>query len=611
MSVRHLSRGGRGGVWQNAPVRLMEETATSPAAASRPALRRPRWVDVAVPLGYLVLAGFVLGRLWADPAGRVLTSNEDDHGVFLAFVAHGERVMFHGAHPLLAGQLNVPDGVNMMANTSILALTLPLAPVTHWFGAAVTVVLLLTLGLAGTAAAWYAMLARHVVRSRAAAAVGGLWCGFAPTMVSHANGHINFVSQFVVPFLVWRALRLREPGRAVRNGAALGALIVLQVFINEEILLFTALGLGVFVLAHAAWDRAAARAAWRPMLAGLAVAAGVSAVPLAYPLWFQFFGPGHYRGLPFSPGEFVTDLLAHGAYARRSIAGNEAIAQRLSFSATEDNAFFGLPLLIVLAVAGVLLWRSVAARATIVVGLVFVVFGLGPNLHVAGRNTGIPLPFWLVRHVPILDLVTVTRFTMIAAAVVGVVLALALDRMRAVGSARARLAFGAAVTAALLPVTPTPLPVRDAAPLPAFVADGLWRQYVPAGRAVVPVPLPEVTSGRSTMRWIGLTNLAFPVPRTYFMGPRRPPADLTGNWSAPARPTADLLNWATNTGRMPYIGPQQRAEARADLVFWRAAVVVLGEHPAEEVLRRTVTDLLGRQPQRVGDVWLWDVRDLT
>ena len=133
----------------------------------------------------------------------------------------------------------------------MLALTLAVAPITHFLGVGVSMVLLLTLGLAGTAAAWYWVLSRHLVRSRPAAWIGGLWCGFAPAMVSHANGHVNFVSQFVVPFIVWQVLRLREPGRVVRGGVILGLLVVLQVFINEETLLFTALTLGVFVIAYA------------------------------------------------------------------------------------------------------------------------------------------------------------------------------------------------------------------------------------------------------------------------------------------------------------------------------------------------------------------------
>src|SRR2546430_6073759 len=150
-------------------------------------------------------------------------------------LAHGARVVFHGANPFVSLQMNVPGVVNMMANTSILGLSLPLAPVTALFGTRVSYVLLLVLALSGTAMSWYWVMSRRLVRSRLGAFVGGAFCGFAPGMISHATGHPNIVGQFLVPFLVWRLIRLREPGRAVRNGVAARLLIVWHAFLNEEI----------------------------------------------------------------------------------------------------------------------------------------------------------------------------------------------------------------------------------------------------------------------------------------------------------------------------------------------------------------------------------------
>jgi hypothetical protein len=52
------------------------------------------------------------------------------------------------------------------------------------------------------------------------------------------------------------------------------------------------------------------RRAWaesRRFLTGLGVAVGVSLVLTAYPLWFQFFGPQHYRG-PFGVGAQTSAL---------------------------------------------------------------------------------------------------------------------------------------------------------------------------------------------------------------------------------------------------------------------------------------------------------------
>ncbi|MEU4216308.1 hypothetical protein [Actinoplanes sp. NPDC026623] len=590
----------------------VEEVLDKPGISieTAPEMHTRGYFDAWASLSYLVLGVLVLIQLWLSPGTRVLASNDDDHGFFSFVMAHGERVLFHGANPLFSDRMNVPDGVNMMANTTVLALSLPMAPVTHFLGVGVSVVVLLTLGLAGTAFAWYWVLSRHLVRSQVAAWVGGLWCGFAPAMVSHANGHINFVSQFVVPFIVWQVLRLREPGRAVRGGIVLGLLVTLQVFINEETLLFTALTLGVFVIAYAAF-------AWRTVLgyarrfaAGIAVAMATALVPLAYPLWFQFTGPQSYSGQPFEPGKFVTDLLALGAYARQSLAGNGAIARALSVSPTEDNTFFGVPMLVMLVIAVVLLWHNLAARAAAIAAGVLLLFSMGPELRAGGHDTGIPLPFALISHVPIIDLVSVTRFAMVPATIIGVLLALAADRAPLLPRRR-RIAFWIGLAVAIVPVLPKPLPVVAADPLPPFIAQQMWRQYVPDDRTLVTVPLPEVTTGRAGMRWFALSGLGYSVPRGYFMGPADPPGDRTGSWKAAPRPTSDLLRIAGAYGRMPVVTDADRRSAITDLTYWRAAVVVLVPGtPNHDLLQALVTDLLGSAPREVGGVRLWDVRGL-
>ncbi|GAB2589387.1 glycosyl transferase [Paractinoplanes abujensis] len=573
-----------------------------------PAPRRAR-ADLWALLSYAVLSALVTFQIWRDPNGRVLASNDDDHNVFLFMLAHGERVIFHGDNPFFSDRLNVPDGVNMMANTSVLVLSLPLAPVTHWFGPGFTVALLITLGLAGTATAWYWVLSRHLVRSRLAAWIGGLWCGFAPTMISHANGHVNFVSQWVLPFIVWQALRLREPGRALRGGLILGLLIVLQVFINEESLLFTALALGVFVIAYAVLAPARARGAARHMAAGLGVAATVAVTLLAYPLWYQFFAKGNYHGQPFAPDMYATDLASIVGFARQSLAGNAELTRRMSVSATEDNMFFG-PIGFVMIVASVVvLWRSVAARAAAVSALVLLVMSMGPELVVFGSRTGIPLPFGLISHVPIIDLVSVTRFAMVPATIAGVLLALATDRRREF-SPRGQRLWQVGLVLALVPLFPKPLPVVPGDPLPPFLTQGTWRQYVSDDRTLVTVPLPEVTTGRTGMRWATLNHLEYRTPRGYFMGPVNPPSDHTGSWNAPRRFTSDLLWRVREYGERPQLTASDKARITEDLIFWRAAVVIMvpgGRNEGPQV--DTLTAALGR-PQLIGGVQVWDVRSL-
>ncbi|MFF5292315.1 hypothetical protein [Paractinoplanes globisporus] len=587
---------------------VVEQPAT-PEAETPPVAARWRRADLWAPLSYLAIAVVVMIQLWISPSGRVLSSNKDDHGFFLYVFAHGERVLFHGANPLFDDRMNVPDGVNMMANTTVLAITIPLAPITHFFGPGLSMVLALTLGLFGTATAWYWVLSRHLVTSRVAAWIGGLWCGFAPSLVSHANAHVNFVSQYVTPFIVWQVLRLREPGRAVRGGIILGLLVTLQVFINEETLLFTALALGAFVVAYAAMAPRNAKRDARHFLAGLGVAGVTAGVLLAYPLYFQFTGPGSYHGQPFLPDKYSTDLLSIGAFARQSLAGNAALTRHLSVSGTEDNTFFGPVGLAMIVVSVVVLWRSVAARAAAIAGLVLLVVSMGPALKVFGWNSGIPLPFGLVSKLPIIDLVSVTRFGMVAATISGVLLALATDRIGG-WPARRRRWFQVGLVLALVPLAPKPLPVIAADPLPAFLTEGTWRQYVAADRTLVTVPLPEVTTGRGGMRWAALTTLEYKSPRGYFMGPVDPPEDETGSWNAPRRFTSDLLWRVREYGVPAALTDADRAKIRNDLIFWRAGVVVLiPDSRNGDALLTTLRDALG-EPRMVGGVEVWDMRSL-
>jgi hypothetical protein len=444
-----------------------------------------------------------------------------------------------------------------------------------------------------------------VVSSRLAAWIGGAWCGFCPAMIGHANGHINFVSQFVVPFLVWQVVRLREPGRAVRGGVILGLLVVLQVFINEETLLFTAITLTVFLLLYAVMTRRPAIEAAPRFLAGLGIAAVVAGVLLAYPLWFQFAGPGSYRGQPFPTDKYVTDLASLGAYARQSLAGNNTIERSLSVSATEVNTFFGPPLLVMLVIAVVMLWRSVVARATALTAIVLLIMSMGTRLRIFGHTTAFPLPFGLVSRLPIINLVSVTRFAMVTATIAGVLLALAADKIGEYPRKR-RIAFWAGLTVALLPVVPKPLPVIVAEPVPPFLTAGIWRSYVPEGRTLVTVPLPEVTTGRTAMRWTALTGLRIEMPRGYFMGPADPPADRTGSWSAPPRYTSQLLQRVVRYGTVPKVTEADRLMFAADLGYWRAGAVVLVPGSANEAaLRQTLTALFAQPPRTVGGVELW------
>jgi hypothetical protein len=603
-----------------APTELAPGELAGGEPAVRPRPRRRWWrrrrvpADLAAVGLYLLLAGFVTGRLWVHIRGYVLSDNATDQTQFEYFLRHAVLVVTRGQTPFFTGQLNAPDGVNLMANTATFGLTVPLVPVTMLLGPQVSFAIMVAVGLAATATAWYWLFSRHLVSNRIAAAVAGAFCGFAPGMISQANGHPNISAQFLLPMIFWRVTRLREPGRVLRNGLILGLLIAYQTFINEETLFLSALASGLFVLVWALRDRAAARRDLPMFLRGLGVAAGLAVVLLAYPLYVQFFGPQHYAGMNAVVANYGTDPVSLYSFSRQSFAGPTAIGNRLAPNPSEENAFFGVPLVILVGLLFMVYRKHRVARTAAIVGLVFLVLSLGARLSIGDHHTKVPGPYLPLTYVPLFASVITTRLVLVVVPVIAVLLALWLEAVLAkppggrLTWSRGRVTAMAVVVIALVPLLPRQLPISTPAPVPTFFTSGAWRGYVPDGWTVVTVPPTSLADAMEGMRWATDQHLEVKLAGGYFLGPDAHGVTIFG---APPRPTTRLLDGVNRKGRLPDIGADNRAAALADLRFWRAAIVVLD--PAkkyENSLWLAVTALLGITPRLVGGVWLWDVRPL-
>jgi hypothetical protein len=318
----------------------------------------------------------------------------------------------------------------------------------------------------------------------------------------------------------------------------------------------------------------------------------------------QFFGPGHYRGR-LDP--FQADLATYPAYARESIGGDAATTAKIVPNATEENAFFGWPLLILVAVLGGWLWRHLMARLAVLVAVVAALLSLGETISWRRAPTGLPGPYRLLANLPLFSNLTTSRLALVTAAAIGVLLAFAADRVLRLAPAVERgglplrlLAAGTAL-AVLLPVAPTRVQTADRPTVPAFISSGHWRGYVSPGRTLVPVPIGSVMG----IRWAAAAGVGFAVPEGYFLGPTGP-GDPTGRWFAPSRPTQLLLE-AVDGGRAPAIGAAQREQGRRDVRFWRADAVVLPVGAGREAALSDALTALYGPGRHVDDVWLWDV----
>ena len=565
----------------------------------------PRWADAAAVALYLALAFWVTSRLWRHVGALALVNGGSDVHFFEWALVHATRIFTHGENPFFTPQMNAPDGVNLMANTGLLGLTVPLVPVTLLFGPAVAFTVMLTGGLTATAWAWYHVLSRHIVGYWPAALVGGLFAGFAPGMVNQVNGHPDLVGQFLIPFIVWRAISLRT----ARDGVVLGLLVTWQAFLNEELLFQTGLAIAIFVVVYAMFRPAEVRARAGPFLAGLGPALLTAGVLLAYPLWFQFFGPQSYRGLPYSVLGYGTDLRAFAAFSQWSLVRHGA--SHSSYGAPpEENTFYGAPLLIAVGLIVVWRWRrQVAVRALTAVALVFAVLSLGRTVVIGGHTVLQHGPMSLLDHMQLFDSVVPTRFGLALIPVIAILLAFSVRAAATASGAWLRYGWTLVLVAALLPIAPTPVLAERAAPVPVFFTSGQWRHYVGDDQSVFAVDSVFWVGSFTTMGWDNATGQEYRMVGGYFLGPF---PDGPGNYGPPLRPTAELLINIVDYGASTRITAAQRAAFRADVRYWHAAIMVLGpDAPHHDQLRHVLDQLTGQPARQVAGALLWDVQAIS
>ncbi|WP_432979979.1 hypothetical protein [Dactylosporangium sp. CA-233914] len=557
---------------------------------------------MAAGLTMLLAGALVTKGLWPSPAGRALELNPNDQALDEWFLAYATRA-YRGDFHLVATALNAPDGVNVFGNASLVGLGLLLAPLTLALGAPVTFAVATGLNLAANGTGWYLLLARTAGLHRLAALVGGVFCGFAPGMVSQSNGHLHMTAAWLVPPIVHFAIKMVNDGHPVKNGTKLGLLIVGQFLLGEEVLFLAAVTLTLFGLAYAATARPVPSRVLPSLGGGLAVAALVAGALLAYPVTAQFRGPQSAHGGVFNPEFHSADLKSFAALSPLSLAGGDGAA-RLASGPAEYTAFFGAPVLIVVLGATLWMWRRPAVVACTVVSIVLFALALGPHVVVGHDVTAQWGPYALLRHLPVFEWVQPARFALAAVPLLAFVLAqvvhAALTQTETLG-----LLVPVAVVAALVPLAPMPLPTAERAPVPQFFTDGYWRGFAPHDGTIVPVPLPDAHDP-TAVRWAAATNVAFATPQGWFIGPY-------GDEGRAAvgiypRPTAQLLHRTAASGTAPALTDADRIALRRDIAYWRAACFVLADgQPGAEALKSTLDALLG-PGEHVAGVWVWRAR---
>jgi len=286
------------------------------------------------------------------------------------------------------------------------------------------------------AGAWSAyLLCRHLTGRFWPSLVGGYLFGFSSYMLGHVLGQPQLTAVFAIPLIALVLVRAVE-GAYDRRGIVLrlAPLVALQLYLSLEvaltatIVLALALVLG-FLLAPPY------RRTLLHLLVPTAISYAIAAVLAAPILWYALTD---VRITGFTPPQaYTADLLNFVVPTHLEAVGAgwaHALSKHWSGNSTEQGAFVGVPLL-VMVVLYARSERPVLRRRFLLSALAATAYlSLGPRLHVAGHGI-IPLPTVLghekvtlpvigTKFLPLFDNILPVRFLVYFALAAAVIVAL-------------------------------------------------------------------------------------------------------------------------------------------------------------------------------------------
>jgi hypothetical protein len=577
---------------------------------------------------YLVMSVGLWWGVWSTHASTVTTCGCGDAARFLWFFEWPAFAITNG-HSLWYSQwLFHPGGINLLNDTSVLALSVVLSPITFLFGTVAAMNVALTLAPVLSALAMLALLRRWVTWTPAAV-FGGLLYGFSPFLITElAYNQLNIGFLVVPPLLVLALdeLLVRQRRSPYLMGAAVAGLVVVQFFVSTEVLLIMAIVTVVVMVLAFGWAAVRKPADWRPKaghaLRGSATALVVSVAVLAYPAWYLLRGPAHLTGPIWSNGAIDQFGNSFTSFWSSSDSGPLA-AQMLRFGGYQGAPLPGLGYLgvgiIVVAVVGAIIWRHdrrILLFAAL--GVVSTVLSLGP-----GHGHWVP---WLVaQHVPWVGNIVEIRFSLVTSLCLAVVVAIVLDKSRTwlaarQGSRGAGWNWFRGRTAAVITV----VAVGAASLIPSVVA--LWSNlplttqamvlpdwyqqvgaHLPPGQVVLSYPEP-FAGVQSSMAWQAVNHMSYALAGG---GGPEGVANRAGHAEAGFKV---LFGASFALGPPPGPSTGNLQAIRQALTVWQVTMVVVPDQlglPSYDQGRSPVyavglmTAALGRPPHYDHSAWVW------
>jgi hypothetical protein len=455
---------------------------------------------------YTALSIFFFGRsLISHPSERYI-GNGADPSQFMWYLRWWPYAIAHRLNPFLPRVIWPPTGVNLAWSASIPLPSVAAYPLTSTLGIVPTFNLLCLAcpALAGWAAF---LVCRYVSRSYWPAVFGGFIFAFSSHMLGKTFGNLNDALVFPVPLVLYTALLWKDRRIGTNLFVALLSSLLVVEFLSfietfATMSLFGALALILAIVLSGGEQRR--------RLIEMALP-----VTLSYVLAFVVVSPYIYFliAYPLRTAEimptaaFSIDPVNFFIPTSLNELGRLPFFAHIASSYTgglmESGGYLAPPLIAIAILFARDYWRETHRRLMVQLLIIFLVFSMGPRLHVLTTLTPVSLPWAPFTYSPFIKKALPARFMLYAFLDLAIMASLWIRQLEY--SAALKSSFTAATILFMLPnLSPTYWTVS--ADIPKFFSSREYRHYLSPGEIVIILPY---SIGGDVMLWQATSNMYF------------------------------------------------------------------------------------------------------
>ena len=168
------------------------------------------------------------------------------------------------------------------------------------------------------------------------------------------------------------------------------------------------------------------------------------------------------------------------------------------------------------------------------------------------------------------------------------------------GGRAATIAGMAAAAIALIPMIPVIPYWSTPSPIPAFFTSGAANR-IPEGSVALIVPISNSNEARP-MLWQAATDMRFKMPEGYVFIPWQGGNALDPPYSVTQSTLNQLINGQAS---IETVDAPTRQKMVDDMAGWHVQTVIVGPMAYQNEAVALYSELLNRQPEAVGDVYVW------